>query len=152
LTTTAWRVVKARYAATSFDGEGAREFGGRWNSIGHAVVYTAATTSLGLLEILVHADAVLLPHYVAVAATFDNALVEVIDPDLLPDDWRSNPPPFGLRRLGDEWIRSGRSCVLELPSVVIPHERNYLLNPAHEDFSHIEIGGPITLDTDHRLL
>ena len=152
MTTTAWQVVKARYAETAFDGEGAREYGGRWNSIGHSVVYTAATTSLALLEILVHADSSLLPHYLAAAVFFDDSLVEVMGPDLLPDDWRSNPPQHSLKKIGDEWIRSGRSCVLQVPSIVIRHERNYLLNPAHGDFSQIEIGGLTTLDTDDRLL
>jgi len=151
LTITAWRVVKARFADRAFDGEGARDFGGRWNNVGHAVVYTAATTSLAVLEILVHADAGLLPHYVAIPVTFGGELVDVVEPDLLPAGWRSHPSPFMLKKIGDEWIESRRSCALRVPSAVVPHERNYLLNPAHPDYSSVEIGEPVVLETDIRL-
>lgn len=151
MTITSWRVVKQRFVAAAFDGEGAREFGGRWNSVGRAVVYTAATTSLALLEILVNADTTLLPHYVAIPATFDRSLIELVDADILPVGWRSSPPPFELKRIGDGWIGSHRSCVLQVPSAVIPHEWNYLLNPAHPDFSSIDIGDSIAFETDARL-
>lgn len=83
--------------------------------------------------------------------TFDRSLMEVVDADTLPGDWRSSPPPFELRRIGDGWIGSHRSCVLRVPSAVIPHEWNYLLNPAHPDFSSIDIGEPIPFETDARL-
>jgi RES domain-containing protein len=151
LTITAWRVVKQRIAGTAFDGEGAREFGGRWNSTGHAVVYTASTTSLALLEILVHSDAGLLAHYVAIPVTFKGELVDVVDADLLPAGWSTHPSPFELKRIGDEWIDSRRSCVLRVPSAVVTHEWNYLLNPAHPDFSSVDIGDPIAVETDARL-
>jgi RES domain-containing protein len=151
LTTTAWRVVKQRFAEAAFDGEGAREFGGRWNSVGHAVVYTAATTSLALLEILVNADTTLVPHYVAIPVTFDGSLMGVVDAGFLPGDWRSQTPPMRLKRIGDEWIESRRSCVLRVPSAVVPHEWNYLLNPAHPDFPSLEVGEPIVLEADARL-
>jgi RES domain-containing protein len=151
LTITAWRVVKQRFAEAAFDGDGAREFGGRWNSVGRAVVYTAATTSLALLEILVNADTALLPHYAAIPVTFGSSLVEVVDAGLLPGDWRSQPPPVRLKRIGDEWTESRRSCVLQVPSAIVPNEWNYLLNPAHPDFSSIEVGEPTVLETDTRL-
>jgi RES domain-containing protein len=151
LTVTAWRVVKQRFAASAFSGEGARRFGGRWNSAGRAVVYTASTTSLAVLEIVVHADAGLLPYYSAIPARFDGGLVDVVEPGLLPDGWRSHPSPFVLKKIGDEWIDSKRSCVLRVPSAVVPHEWNYLLNPAHPDFGSIEVGEPMDLETDSRL-
>ena len=53
---TSWRVVRENFATRAFDGEGARVWGGRWHSAGRAVVYTSATTSLGLLEKMVHTD------------------------------------------------------------------------------------------------
>ena len=151
MTVIGWRVVKQRFVQGAFDGEGAREFGGRWNSVGRSVVYTAATTSLALLEILVNSDTTLLRHYVAIPVTFDRALVEVVDADTLPGDWRSYPPPFQLKSIGDDWIGSRRSCVLQVPSAVLPHEWNYLLNPAHQDFPSIDIGKPIPFETDTRL-
>jgi RES domain-containing protein len=149
---TSWRVVKHRFAEQGFDGEGARLTGGRWNSPGRAVVYTAATTSLGLLEKLVHADAGLLPFYITIPITFDAELAEVVGPGKLPTSWRDLPAPFDLQQIGDEWFDSMRSCILEVPSVVVPHESNYILNPKHPDFSSLEIGDPISLETDPRLV
>jgi RES domain-containing protein len=151
LTITSWRVVKKRFAETAFDGEGARRFGGRWNSAGHAMVYTAGTTSLAVLEILVHSDAGLLPYYATIPVSFGSDVVDVVEPDLLPAGWRTHPSPFALKKIGDDWIDSKRSCVLRVPSAVVPHEWNYLLNPAHPDFASVEIGEPIALETDVRL-
>jgi RES domain-containing protein len=148
----AWRVVKQEFAANAFDGEGARIFGGRWHSSGLAVVYTSATTSLGLLEQLVHADMGLLSFYITIPVMFEARLVEAMDPGRIPENWRSFPAPFELQRIGDEWVESGRSCVLEVPSVVVPHESNFILNPNHPDFASLEIGGPINLETDPRLV
>jgi RES domain-containing protein len=151
LTVTAWRVVKHRFAESAFDGEGARLFGGRWHSVGRAVVYTSATTSLALLETLVHADLGMLPFYVTIPITIDAALIETLDPARLPPNWRSFPAPFALQQIGDEWVASRRSCVLEVPSVIVPHESNFILNPAHPEIPSIEIGDPLTLETDPRL-
>ena len=149
---TAWRVVKREFAANAFDGEGARLFGGRWHSSGRAVVYTSATTSLGLLEQLVHSEKRLRPFYLAIPVTFGADLVEVIDVFGLPTSWTAFPPPFELQRIGNEWVDSMRSCILEVPSVIVPHESNYILSPKHPDFASIQIGEPIDLDIDQRLV
>ena len=149
---TSWRVIRQDFAVGAFDGEGARVWGGRWNSAGCAVVYTSAATSLGLLEKLVHTDAGLLPFYVTIPVTFDADLVESVETGRLPANWRSLPAPFELQRIGDEWLASMRSCILEVPSVIVPHESNFILNPNHADFGLLEIGDPISLETDLRLV
>jgi len=150
--TTSWRVVKKEFATQAFDGEGARISGGRWNSAGRAVVYTSATTSLGLLEKMVHTDANLLPLYITIPVAFDTDLVEMVEPGKLPVNWLSLPAPLQLQRLGDEWADSRRTCILEVPSVLVPHESIFILNPKHPDFTSLEIGGPIGLETDSRLV
>ena len=149
---TSWRAVNEDYAARAFDGEGARVWGGRWNSAGRAVVYTSATTSLGLLEKMVHADSGLLPFYIAIPVTFEAVLVETVVPTRLPVGWRSLPAPLTLQRIGDDWVDSMRSCILEVPSVVVPHESNFILNPGHPDFGSLEIGDAISLEIDQRLI
>ena len=149
---TSWRVVRQDFVVRAFDGEGARVWGGRWNSAGCAVVYTSATTSLGLLEKLVHTDAGLLQFYATISVTFGSDLVKMLEPGGLPASWRSFPAPHELQRVGDAWIDSMRSCILEVPSVIVPHESNYVLNPEHPDFATIEIGEPIDLDIDQRLV
>jgi len=153
LTITSWRVVARGFKETAFDGEGARIAGGRWNSIGNPAVYTAATTSLGLLELLVHSSGTrLLPSYVAIPVVFDERLVDRFDRARLPKSWRSHPAPQKTQKTGDEWIASGLSCILEVPSVIVPHESNYVFNPKHTDFGSLEIGDPISLEVDPRLV
>lgn len=149
---TAWRIVKKRFAAAAFDGEGAAAFGGRWNSPGVQVVYVASTRSLAALEMAVHLDrAALLASFVFIPCDFDERLVTAIDRRTLPAGWRRDPPPAELAVLGDAWVASGRSAILSVPSAVIEDEPNFLLNPAHGDFRRIRIGKPQDFVFDRRL-
>jgi RES domain-containing protein len=148
-----WRIVKAKRSAAAFDGEGARKTGGRWNSPGFAAVYTSATPSLAALEILVHVPrSELLLAYVLFSAQVPEDLIEVVDPRRLPPNWRDSPIPPQEQAVGDEWLRGGRSAVLQVPSAIVPQESNYILNPAHEGFSRIRIGDAETFELDRRLL
>jgi len=148
----AWRIVKEKHSATAFDGEGAWLFGGRWNSRGTRLVYTSATLSLAALESLVHLNPPVAFKYVAIPIEFDEALVETVAAAGLPADWTEEPPPPSTAKIGDLWVKESRSAVLELSSVIIPAEPNYLLNPAHPDFKKITIGKPVPFSFDPRLL
>jgi RES domain-containing protein len=147
----AWRLTKARYLATAWDGEGARRVGGRWNSPGTAVVYVSATLSLALVETLVHLPSGVLPAYAAVPVEFDESLVETLRSSDLPSVWRSQPAPSETRAIGDAWARSARSALLCVPSVVVPAEFNYIVNPRHPDFGRIRIGTAMPFPFDPRL-
>ena len=150
---TGWRIVKSRYALSAFDGEGARLYGGRWNSPGTRVVYAAGSASLAVLEVLVHlGSAGVLPSYSLCTVEFDDALVDTFDRSRLPDGWRAYPAVPDLRRIGDAWARSRSSAVLEVPSAAIPMESNFLINPEHPDFSSATIGEPQPFEFDSRLL
>lgn len=149
---TAWRITQARYADDAFSGEGARRYGGRWNSRGTAIAYAAGSRSLALLEILVHLDsAALLRRYVLVPIRFDAQHVERLDAATLPPDWRAHPAPTSTQTLGDAWAAAARSPVLQVPSVIVPNEPNYLINPHHPAFASLEIGAVEALDVDDRL-
>jgi RES domain-containing protein len=142
-----WRIVKTRFSADAFSGEGARLYGGRWNSSGTAMVYTAGSISLAMLELIVHLDNTsVLPSYSICAVDFNDSLVELIDPATLPADWRQS-----LQTLGDDWISRGSSVVLSVPSAVVEDENNYLINPAHKDFKKLIIGRMKPLKLDARL-
>jgi RES domain-containing protein len=150
---TAWRIVKAKYDATAFEGRGARRAGGRWNSRGKAIVYTAESAALAALELLVHLGrSRTLPDYVIFSCTFPESLVQRIRPEELPPDWRSHPGPGALRRIGDEWFERHRSAVLQVPSAVIDTENNYLLNPEHRAYGRIVISTQQPFELDLRLL
>ena len=105
----------------AFSGEGAFRYGGRWNSRGVPVVYLGGNPSISALEIVVNTDdsedLYRIP-YVLIPVDFDEALVT--RPQSLPDDWKQDPPPPSCAAVGDEWLRSDRSAVLEVPSAVIP--------------------------------
>ena len=148
----AWRLVKEKYAGIAFSGEGAAKSGGRWNSRGQAAVYASGTLSLAALETLVHLFPPVSIRYVAIRIEFDSALVEKLNLKTLPPDWRAEPPAPSTQAIGDAWISEKRSAVLEMPSIIIPSESNYLLNPLHPQFGRISIGKPETFAFDPRLV
>jgi RES domain-containing protein len=150
VTVTSWRIVKRKYSARAFDGEGARIHGGRWNSPGLPAIYTAGSISLAILEMLVHGEPPL-PGYAVIPVTFDTALVRDVSVDSLPAGWNTYPAPAAVIGIGDDWLRSRASVVLRVPSAVVASESNYLLNPAHPAFSKIVIGKPAGLPIDPRL-
>lgn len=148
---TVWRLVTARFVDAAFSGEGARLYGGRWNPKGIPVIYTSATQSLTMLEMLVQ-DEPLRARYVMIPATLPKGLkVERISPEQLSADWRSLAARQQLQALGTDWAKRRSSAVLAVPSAVIPSEANYLLNPLHPSFPKIEIGKPQDFVTDLRL-
>jgi len=149
---TAWRLVKTRYLAHAFDGEGARRYGGRWNSPGVAVVYLAETLSLAALEVLVHLQSAQpFTAYSAVPVHFASGLVHAVRERDLPSGWQRWPAPPELQAVGDSWAASGKSALLAVPSAVVPEERIFLVNPAHRDFRRLRIGEAQPFAFDARL-
>jgi RES domain-containing protein len=146
------RLVPDDQAATPFDGEGARLYGGRWNSVGVPMVYTSEHQSLAALEVRVHIDRTRMRKlYKCFVFQFDEKLMEVFRVGSLPKDWQQEPPPPSLQQLGDNWAKSGTSVILAVPSVVIPKELNYLINPRHPDFAKLKIEKPTDFAFDQRL-
>src|SRR5437016_5587186 len=145
----AWRIIKRNYAHHAFDGEGSRLYGSRWTSPGHPIAFAAETLSLAVLEVLVHLQSSApLADYVTFTVDFSARLVEDLDPAILPIHWRDYPAPPAVRTLGDAWVRRSSSCLLRVPSTIIPHEHNVVINSAHSHFAQLLIKGPISLDLD----
>ena len=69
----------------------------------------------------------------------------------LPADWRVMPAPASTGALGSRWARRAKTLVLEVPSVIVPSEFNYLVNPLHPDFGAIVLGKPRPFTFDPRL-
>lgn len=130
-----YRLAKRKWLQSAFDGEGARLFGGRWNSKGKACVYLASAESLAMLEVMVHLDDYrLLEHYALLEVTFPEEALMRLPADSLPADWMEEPAPASTAEIGDGWLDSKSSLALAVPSVVVPRETNYLINPGHPDF------------------
>jgi RES domain-containing protein len=136
----AWRLCRRPHADLS--GEGARQFGGRWNSPGRPVVYLAEHPALAALEVRVHLD---LPFELLPA---DFVLMRVLVPD--------NPNTVfeavaNTVAAGDAWLAEARSAVLRVPSVLVPHAWNVLFNPNHSDAAGAELRSVEPFGFDPRL-
>lgn len=149
----AWRLSKATYAATALSGTGSALRAGRWHARGRPVVYAASSAALALLETLVHVDRaeLLRAEYVAIPLRIPPDLIESVAVRDLATDWRDWPHPASTRALGTAWFDTRRSAALRVPSAVVPHEWNVLLNPTHPDFQRIERGDPEPFPVDTRL-
>jgi len=149
----AWRLVRERHVQDAFTGEGARLYGGRWNSRGAPVVYVGGSLALTALEQFVHlrsVESTILFFYMSVQIPDDVDVAE-IELSLLPDDWREEPAPDSTKEVGDRWLMGGATVGLRVPSVIVPVEYNYLLNPRHRDFSRVKIGVPEPFSFDPRM-
>jgi RES domain-containing protein len=118
----AWRLCRRPYA--DLTGDGARLFGGRWNSPGRPVVYLAEHPALAALEVRVHLDLPfeLLPaDYVLMCVVVQDAAVEVAT------------AATDTVAAGDAWLAKAACAALRVASVLVPHSWNVLLNPRHSD-------------------
>lgn len=142
----AYRLCKAVHSA--LDGEGARLWGGRWNSAGRPMVYTAASPSLAVLEVLVHLDlpAELLPDDLRLLTIEipDDVAVQRLDPSPANDD--------ECRAAGDAFLESGNALVLMVRSVIVQQEWNMLLNVRHADMARVTVLDSKPFQLDPRLL
>lgn len=146
-----WRLVKVAHAASPFDGEGAFRFGGRWNSKGQRMVYTSSSLALAALELLVHIDpAAKWPELLAFP--IDLPLSEITDPPGWKTPPAELPPIWETHAIGDRWLAAGASLALRVPSMIVPVESNYLINPAHPRFASLSQGRAMPFDYDKRLL
>jgi RES domain-containing protein len=147
-----WRIARQVY--DPLDGEGARRFGGRWNSRGLPAAYTAGHLSLAVLELLVHTDPDLMPQDLAVfEIELPDALsIQRIAAGALPEGWTATPDHRACRELGDAWLAQATHPILEVPSAVVPEESNYLINPAHADSAIVKVVRTRPFVFDARLL
>ncbi|MFC7555345.1 RES family NAD+ phosphorylase [Pseudoroseomonas wenyumeiae] len=114
---------------------GAKLTGGRWNEKDVPAIYTSESRALACLETMAHLNSGGLP--------LNRYLVEVTIPDdiwdareehdaaALPVGWDARPTGRTSIRFGTDWLRSRRSVLLLVPSVIVPEERNILINPLH---------------------
>lgn len=148
----AWRIMKTKHATNGFDGEGSRLYGSRWSNPGTRMAFASQSLSLAVLEVVVHLqNSYPLARYAVFTAEFPEDLVQDLDRNLLPRNWRAFPAPPQTKAIGDAWIKSDSSVLLRVPSVIVTHEHNFLINPAHRDFARLILRGPLPFDVDTRV-
>lgn len=148
---TLYRIAKAKHARTAFSGLGARLAGGRWNFPGEAVVYCSSSLALAALETFIHiGEEGRGLSFVSFEAYLPDKLIlqQLRRP---PNHWRAEPPGEVTMRVGSKWLAEARNVAIAVPSVLIPSERNILLNPAHPEFPQITISKPAKFTFDPRL-
>jgi len=149
---TVWRLNARRFAKGSLSGMGAARYGGRWNLPGTRVVYCAESRALAALEALVHVEdmesvGAVLWQATSIAIPGD----KVERPSHFPQSWRAYPHTRATQVFGSDWARGLGSVALRVPSVVVPGEFNYLLNPLHPDFGGLKVSSPEPFRFDSRL-
>lgn len=142
-----WRI--SNYADLS--GIGGVRFPARWHSKGRPIIYTAEHPAGALAEFLAHLDLEDIPtNFQLLTIDFDgDPSTETISPDALPEGWASNLA--ATRAIGDAWLRSGRTLLLRVPSVLVPDAFNILVNPAHPEATALRIAKIEKVPLDHRL-
>lgn len=139
----AWRIGTdtPKYTSEDMGGIGAKTTGGRWNRQGTALVYAASTRALACLETVVHLGSGGLPlnRYLVRIEIPDDvwSARETLTEETAPVGWSAIPPGMDSLNFGDSWVKSGSSCILEVPSIIVPEEMNILINPEHDDASRI---------------
>lgn len=136
-----YRITQLEFAE-DLSGNGARLFGGRWNSEGNFALYASSSRSLALLETLAHTPAKFLDikEYQLITIWIpDNTQIKKINLENLLPGWDApDTRPF-TKKIGDLFLGEKKSLVLEVPSVMMPEEINYVLNPSHEAMKQVKI-------------
>jgi RES domain-containing protein len=144
-----FRITVMKYA----DQLSASGIPGRWNSKDVKVVYTAASRALACLENVVHRNSRGLQDNFRIIQIEipDNLKIVVIDKTKLISGWYKYENMAHTQKIGDQWVKDISSAILKVPSVIIPEEFNYILNPSHEDFKKIKYLGSEPFEFDPRL-
>ncbi len=136
-----YRIGRTRFA-NDLSGEGARLHGGRWNHKLTACVYASESRALALLEYTVNVNIDDIPR----ALSF--TVIEIPDDDVLqlgladlPGNWNAAPAPTSTKQFGTALLKKNEHMVIKIPSVVIPAEYNYLINPLHGNIKGCKILG-----------
>lgn len=122
----------------------------RWSSGATPVLYVCEHAAAALLEYRAHLQS---------SPTEDLQLLQLRLPETKVDElalaadlpWRERPYREQVQALGDAWLARGDSLVARVPSALIPHEYNLLINPQHPLFAQITFAPSEAFRLDQRL-
>ncbi len=146
-----YRLGVCQYAG-NLSGEGAKIYGGRWNSLGVPAVYFASSRALAVLEVLVHLPTGLLPKNFCMATFKVDADFIELKAEVLPVKWRSFPFTKSTQMLGNQFLKENRSLLLKVPSAIVAGDFNYIANPLHPDIKKMKLLEKVDFSFDDRLL
>jgi RES domain-containing protein len=147
-----FRLAKSKYSR-DLSGKGAEIAGGRWNSKGTPMLYTAQSIALATTEIAVRVPLGILPKgYVAITYELSEPVsILELKPHQWPADFKSIPHSHSTQVIGDEFIAGKEALILKVPSVVVQGDFNYLINPGHPDLEKVVITAAEPYEFDERL-
>ena len=135
-------------------GQGAQQYGGRWNWKDHAVLDTSESRALAALEYLVHLPPGLAPPNLSLREFElpDDVSINTMLITTLPPGWKTYPPLDITMMIGTDWLQTNSSLLLRVPSVIVEQESNVLINPSHPEFKQVKALAPQPFAFDPRLL
>lgn len=144
-----YRITSKKWA-NKLSGSG---YAARWNPKGTFVIYSAESRALACLENLVHRSGEGLNKIFSLVEIeiTDDASVESIEVDSLPNEWHSMTKYGYCQSIGEKWIDSQSSLLLRVPSSIIDDEFNLLINPHHPEFPKVSIKTIREFSFDERL-
>lgn len=148
-----FRITRKRYESQVLSGEGGRRVASRWNYKGDSIVYTSSSRSLSLLEMLVHMDMEDMRKMDLLICEIhipERLKIESIPIQKLPEGWNRTPFNKGSQQYWRHFIEDRKAAVLRVPSVIIPEEWNYLIDPEHPDSKKIKVRSCNPLQVDAR--
>ncbi len=146
-----FRLVREKYSH-ELSGKGAAIAGGRWNSKGTEIIYTASNRSLAMAEIAVHFSwATLPPDYMMLTISCPDLTIKEISIESLPGNWDQFPSLNSTKIVGDKFISENEFPLFRIPSAVTKGDFNILINPFHKDFKKIKVTNKEPFPFDSRL-
>jgi RES domain-containing protein len=148
-----FRITPEEYA-NDITGNGAKLYGGRWNNEGIKALYASSSRALALLEVLVHANFEALKNrvYKIIELEVPDGGIRKIEISMLSENWNNDFIQSETLNIGNVFLTENLELVLEVPSVILPDESNYVLNPENDDFSKVKIVSIKTLEIGKRVL
>lgn len=147
-----YRLTREKYSS-ELSGKGSARYGGRWNSRGVELIYTASNRSLAMAEVAVHLTLATLPSDYQMVTIFipDKLSIKILQESDLPKDWNNFPHVQGSKTIGDKFAAENKYCLLKTPSAVTKGDFNILINPAHKEFNKIKIIEQVSFPFDRRI-
>ncbi|MCB0737522.1 MAG: RES family NAD+ phosphorylase [Bacteroidetes bacterium] len=147
-----YRLSKSKYA-TDLSGKGAELSGGRWNSKGIPMLYTAESRALCMVEVAVHLPLNIVPaDYQIITLNIPGSVeVKIIMESDLPTNWNLLAYGPATQQIGDDFIKEGKCAILKVPSAIVKGDFNFLVNPHHKNSELIKIDSVADFMFDQRL-